>query len=125
VQFAVTSDSQTDAATVTEPIIGSAVTTNWTLSYFLPEQAQNNTLLLSITRISGPADAGSPHVAGFSESCNCLTAGAHVLRPSEWSALVDQAVYSISVTYQDLLNNPAVTATVANFIYGAMHNVAR
>ncbi len=116
-------DAITQAPTLDLPAASTTFTTNFTLQYDLPEDAYEGSLYVMFTRTGGTADASSPHkleiiseTAGTNIQLNGLDpadltahAGIDNTPISGSGTLVDGAVYTITIGYQDELLNAEAT----------------
>ncbi len=111
-------DTSTEAPTLDLPLANATVPTDFTLQYDQPETAYPNTVKITITRTTGSLDSGSPHVllvesevSGTNKTINIKGGGlggaTGVSLYSGGNTLVDDAVYTIRIEYQDLAQNTA------------------
>ena len=127
----ITFDIATQTPILALPASSSFHNSTMVVDFTLPEAAKSGTVKMTFTQTGGAADANAPHlitfVAGFEPSGNHtttlngadLSANANVVSvnsdPND--ALVDGAMYSVSIEYQDLAGNVAASATNSNMTY--------
>ncbi len=116
-------DSITQTPTLDYPAASTTFTTNFTLQYDLPENAYEGSLYVMFTRTSGTADSNSPHkleivsetagnniqITGLDPD-NLTSSAAIANTPiSGTGTLVDGAIYTITIGYQDIYQNTEAT----------------
>ena len=129
-QFSITYDATTAAATFTAPASDGFVSTGTSdITFDLPEAPLAGSVKLTIARTGGADDPNAPHMLTLDQT----TSGnyTNTYNPTDLSNdalisavssdpddfLVDGAIYSFTLSYQDALGNAAATATHTNIIY--------
>lgn len=111
-----TYDTVTQNPTLTAPADSATVDNDFSVTYTIPETAQDGTVKLTLTRTGGTADAGSPHVltmtseAGQTLALNTTALGSTAGIDSYTNgggggSLVNGTVYTLRIQYQDALGN--------------------
>ncbi|MCP5016852.1 MAG: hypothetical protein GY938_16530, partial [Ketobacter sp.] len=127
----VTYDAGTETPTLASPSASSTDNATVAYDFTLPEAAASGTVTLTFTRTSGTADANAPHVITFNSNKETAAnhtgtlVGADLSTSTDVSsvssgvndALLDGAIYSVKVEYQDASSNTAANATNASFTY--------
>ncbi|MCF7859417.1 MAG: T9SS type A sorting domain-containing protein [Candidatus Cloacimonetes bacterium] len=123
------SDTTTLAPTLDLPEANQIIPQDFTVQYDQPEAAYAGSVKLTITRTSGSADSGSPHILEItSEAAGTdkilLIKGANMLSGSGiedivsgGNSLVNNAVYTVKIEYQDLAQNGVAFDSNAGIIY--------
>ncbi len=129
--FFVTEDTQTEPPILNAPLANITLDSTFGLNFSLPEAALSGTVKLSIVNTGGTADPSGTHSiifsAGFEAggvhtttlSGNDLSNNTNVSTVSTEpnDHLVNNALYTITLEYQDTLGNPAASASAANIAY--------
>ncbi|RLC50602.1 MAG: hypothetical protein DRI23_06740 [Candidatus Cloacimonadota bacterium] len=114
----ITYDTATETPTLDSPSANQSVGQNFTVQYDQPETAYTSTVKLTFTRTAGTADGNSPHileveseVSGDNKSLTIngadLGGSTGVSLSSGGNSLVDDAIYSVKIEYQDEAQNTA------------------
>jgi len=114
----ITFDTSTVEPTLDSPTANQSIGQNFTVQYDQPETAYSSTVKLTFTRTAGSADGDSPHVlevdsetSGDNKSLTIngadLGGSTGVSLSSGGNALVDDAIYTVKIEYQDLAQNTA------------------
>ncbi|MEA2096046.1 MAG: T9SS type A sorting domain-containing protein, partial [Candidatus Cloacimonadota bacterium] len=122
------SDTSTEAPTLDLPLANATIPTDFTVQYDQPETAYEGSVKITLTRTSGSLDSGSPHIleveseaSGTDITINMKGAGlggaTGVSLYDGGNALVDDAVYTIKIEYQDLAQNTAASDENAGITY--------
>ena len=120
------SGSATREPTLTSPSMGAALSTAFNLSFTIPEIPLPGSLKVILTTISGD-DTTEKRTISFDSSTGIENRASHFLAitslesaasaleaissVSPNTALVDGAVYNVSVSYRDIVGNPEAVAT--------------
>jgi methionine-rich copper-binding protein CopC len=119
------------AQTFTSPPTNSVTNATLDIDFTLPEIALTGTVKMTFTNTGGNSDDNAPHVLIFGTDFE--TAGQHTatldgtdlsnnvnvdsVNTDENDTLINGAVYSVKIEYQDTLGNPASSVTNTNIIY--------
>uniref|UniRef100_UPI0035653A7E cadherin-like domain-containing protein n=1 Tax=Ancylomarina sp. TaxID=1970196 RepID=UPI0035653A7E len=121
----------TQIASLTLPATSSTDNSDLNVDFSLPEAASPGTLKMTFMRTGGTADASAPHVLTFATGFESATQHITTLDGTDLSsnanvasvttdgndALVDGAIYSVSLEYQDVLLNAVASITSAGLTY--------
>lgn len=126
-----TYDSATQAPNIDSPASGNDISNPFTLQYDLPEDADDGTLYVEFTRTGGAADANthkfiiSSEVAGDNiqitdiDPTNIDGHASLTLDGISTDALVDGAIYTVTLGYQDTVPNAEATDTSTGCEYSS------
>ncbi|WP_224998621.1 putative Ig domain-containing protein [Cesiribacter sp. SM1] len=128
--FAISGDIYTKSPSL-EQITAVGLAQGVEINFTLPETARAGTVKITFNRTGGLADAHAPHVLTLdathemAQLHNILLAGSklsgteHVVEASSspHDALVEGAVYSVDISYQDKAGNEAAQAVKGGFRY--------
>ena len=133
-------DILTETPTLTAPASSTIITTEFDVIFVLPEKSQTSSFQLTLTRVSGIADAGSPHVVTFLDNdpntytrkmspfatmVSAPVSGGAVVESvtsnsGTASNLVDGTTYDFNLRYVDEIGNTEATdATSTIFFAGS------
>jgi hypothetical protein len=127
----ITYDNSTQTPTLTAPAPSSTVKNGLAVDFTIPEPASSGTVKMTFTQTSGTADVNAPHIiifnAGFETAAQHTTSldGTDLSNNANVSSvssegndiLVDGAIYSVKIEYQDGVGNSAASATNTNLTY--------
>jgi len=127
----VTYDVTTTVPTLAIPAASSTDNSTIAIDFTLPEAASSGTVKMTFTRTGGSEDDNSPHTVTFDNDNGFETAGQHsaslngsnlvanenVASATADALLVDDAIYSVTIEYQDEVGNTAASATNSTFTY--------
>ncbi|HSG62291.1 MAG TPA: Ig-like domain-containing protein, partial [Pseudomonadales bacterium] len=127
----VTYDFGTETPTLTTPATSGTDNATLAIDFTLPEAALADSVQMTFTHTSGPADANAPHVITFETAFESAAQHTATLVANDLSnhvnvqsvssgvndTLVDGATYSVQISYQDTSSNSAATDTNTGFIY--------
>lgn len=128
-QKALVVDGATAAPVLATPATGSTDNVSFEINFTLPEAALAGSVKLTFIRTGGTVDAGSPHVVtlanGFAStgvhaaSLNAanFAGDSNVASVSGGAALVDGAIYTATLSYQDAIGNTAASASSTSVTY--------
>ncbi|SVD42039.1 uncharacterized protein METZ01_LOCUS394893, partial [marine metagenome] len=126
-----TYDLTTAAPTLATPAASSTDNVAINIDFTLPEAASSGTVKMTFTHTSGTADNNAPHIITFNSNFETasqhtttltgtdLSVNANVLsvNTNTNDALVEGAIYSVTIEYQDVVGNTAASVTNTNFTY--------
>ena len=129
--FSIDVRTYTQMASLTLPATASTDNSDLNVDFTLPEAASPGTVKMAFTRTGGTADGNAPHVltfaTGFESADRHITAldgtnlssNANVesINTDGNDALVDGAIYSVRLKYQDVLLNAVASIISSNFTY--------
>jgi flagellar hook capping protein FlgD len=123
----ITYDTSTETPTLDSPTANQSIGQSFTVQYDQPETAYNSTVKLSFTHTAGTADSNSPHVlevdSETSGNNKTLSLDGSDLNGSSGVSLlsganlVDDAIYTIKIEYQDLAQNTVASDQNAVITY--------
>ena len=126
----ITYDNVTETPTLTSPAASQSVSTNFQVQYDLPEKAYAGSAKVTFLNTGGSSDSGSPHVlilgsSKIGEGANTLAVdGSNLSATSGVSSttggtnyLVDDAIYTITIEYQDEVQNIAASDPNSGITY--------
>ena len=127
----ITYDIATQTPVLAAPSSSSYDNSTFAIDFTLPEAALGGTAKMIFTQTGGVVDPNSPHVVTFAPGFEAAGNNTTILNGADLSsnvnvasvssdpsdALVDGAVYSIAIEYQDLAGNVAANTTNANITY--------
>ncbi len=114
-------DTTTQAPLWTSPVPNSRGNSKIKLSFTLPEHPVPNSVSVTFENTGGSRDIYSPHTIPLDAfkpvpGSNTLTLNGSSLTLQN-KGLVNDAVYAITITYQDTLNNPAAKGRIEAYTY--------
>ncbi|MBF0431516.1 MAG: hypothetical protein HQK83_09570 [Fibrobacteria bacterium] len=124
-------DVSTETPILTSPANSSTDNNTLAIDYTLPEQGLAGSVKLTFTQTGGLADGNSPHVVTLGSNGESATQHQMTLNGADLSdnsdvssvstdgndALVDSAIYSVKIEYQDSLGNPVASATNTSLLF--------
>ncbi len=128
-------DTLTQAPTFDLPATSSVISDEFTIQYDQPETAYEGSVKLTFTNTGGTTDSNSPHilevlseVSGTNIQYNLKAANLDGLGGEAYvtsltgddDILVDGAIYTISIEYQDLAEHTAASDQNTDIIYNAV-----
>lgn len=122
------SDTSTEAPTLDLPLSNATIAEEFTVQYDQPETAYAGSVKLTFTRTGGSADAGSPHICTLADETSgtdktlavkgsSLLGAPGISGVTGGNVLVDDAIYTIKIEYQDLAQNTAASDENAGITY--------
>ncbi|SVC36285.1 uncharacterized protein METZ01_LOCUS289139, partial [marine metagenome] len=119
-------DTTTETPTLATPAASSSDNAELDIDFTLPEAAFSGTVKMTFTETGVDADPNDPHVIIFNNTNGFETAGQHItiltgsnldfnnanvasVSSNENDALVDGAIYSVKIEYQDVVGNTAAS----------------
>lgn len=131
VSTGLTYDTRTQPPTLALPAAGSRDNESLSIDFTLPEAARAGTAKMTFTRTGGTADTHAPHILTFTTGFESaaqhtttldgtnLSSNAAISNVSSGAndALVDGAIYSVKLEYQDKFGNSASLVNHHNFAY--------
>ncbi len=121
-------DTSTEALTLELPTANSTIPQNFTVQYDQPETAYAGSVKLTFTRTGGTVDTESPHVLvvdsetsgtdiTLSINGGNLSGSNGVSLDTGGNTLVDDAIYTVKIEYQDFVQNTAASDLNAGITY--------
>ena len=121
----------TETPTLTKPAASSSDNASLEIDFTLPEAASSGTVKMTFTHTSGTADNNAPHIITFTSNFETASQHTTTLNGSNLDvnenvssvdtnpndALVDGAIYSVKIEYQDEAGNTAASVTNSTFTY--------
>ncbi|MCK5050699.1 MAG: hypothetical protein KAS53_03085 [Candidatus Cloacimonetes bacterium] len=121
-------DTSTEAPTLDLPLANATVGEDISVQYDQPETAYPSTVKLTFTRTAGTADPNSPYILEVTSEASGtdktlaidgsnLAGSPGISSVSGGNVLVDNAIYTIKIEYQDLAQNAAASDQNAGITY--------
>lgn len=126
-----TYDQATEVPILSSPALSSSDNSELDIGFTLPEAASPGTVKMTFIRIGGNADPMAPHTLTFAAGFETAAQHTTILNGTDLSSnanvssvntdggdlLVNGAIYSVKLEYQDTIGNPTASVTNTAFTY--------